>query len=234
MKEEKLSYLKKLSILLVEDEEELLMQMNTVLSIFFKTVYCAKDGIEAYNIYSKFTIDMIMTDYVLPNMSGYELCKKIRKNNSDIPIVLMSNHSDREKLLNVIPLSLSQYLVKPINYETLTKTLIEIVETRQNNICEFYPLTSTIQYNTINKELTDGEKQIHLSKSEIILLELFIANEGRILLSQNIEYYFDDQKFKSQYAIKSIIYRLRKKIGKNIITNKPGVGYTFIQDSNLR
>jgi len=229
MKEEKLSYLKNFNILLVEDDDELLAKMNTILSIFFKMVYCAKDGSEAYKIFLNSDIDMIITDYVMPNMNGYELCKTIRKENTSIPITVMSNNADQEKLLNVIPLSLTQYLIKPINYQILIQTLMTMLDQVECKIYEIYPLTPNIQYDRIKKELKENDEKIHLTKSEIILLELFIKNEGKMLLSTDIEYHFDQPEYKSYHAIKSIIYRLRKKIGKDVIKNIPGVGYTFTQ-----
>ncbi|NOQ29574.1 MAG: response regulator [Helicobacteraceae bacterium] len=230
MQEEKLNYLKNLNLLLVEDDDELLNKMKTILSIFFKDVFCAKDGHDGYEIFLISNIDMVITDYVMPNINGYELCKTIRKKDKNIPLVIMSNYSDKEKLLNVIPLSLAQYLIKPVSYMTLTQTLVSMVEKLEESSYKLYSLTPTLTYDKINKELKEDNELVPLSKSEIIILELFIENKNKIIATFDIEYSLDPKDNKSTQAIKSLIYRLRKKVGKNIIINIPGFGYMYKTD----
>jgi len=227
MQEEKLNYLKKLTLLLVEDDEELLNKMKTILSIFFKDVVCAKDGQDAYEMFLTSKIDMLITDYVMPNMNGYELCKTIREKDKNIPLVIMSNYSDTEKLLNVIPLALAQYLLKPVSYITLTQTLVRMVDKLKDTSYTVYSLTPTLSYDKTNKELRSESELIPISKSEIVIIELFIENKNKIIATSDIEYSLDPKEDKSTQAIKSIIYRLRKKIGKNIIINIPNYGYMY-------
>ena len=233
MKEEKLSYLKNFTLLLVDDDKEVLSKMETILSIFFKNVICANDGLIAYDIFLTSNIDMIITDYTMPNMSGYELCKNIRNTNKNIPLVIMSNYSDKEKLLSAIPLSLAQYLIKPVSYTTLTSTLSSMVYKMQDTNLMVYKISESLVYDRINKELKDTDVVIALSKSEIITLELFLENKDKILSSDAIERCLDPTENMSEQAIKSLIYRLRKKIGKDIIINIPGFGYMFKTKSEV-
>ena len=128
MNEEKLIRLKYLTLLLVEDDEVLLSKLQTILSIFFKEVLTALNGQEALAIYKKQKVDMIISDYTMPIMSGYELFETIRKENKTIPLTIISNYTDTDKLLNSIPLSLAYYLVKPVYYDTLTATLLKMIE----------------------------------------------------------------------------------------------------------
>jgi len=81
MTEEKLSRLKQFTLLLVEDDAELLNKLNVILSIFFKDVITAPNGKEALAIYKTQKIDMIISDYSMPIMSGYELLKEVRREN---------------------------------------------------------------------------------------------------------------------------------------------------------
>ena len=233
MKEEKLSYLKNFTLLLVDDDKEVLSKMETILSIFFKNVICANDGLIAYDIFLTSNIDMIITDYTMPNMSGYELCKNIRNTNKNIPLVIMSNYSDKEKLLSAIPLSLAQYLIKPVSYTTLASTLLSMVYKMQDTNLMVYKISESLVYDRINKELKDTDVVIALSKSEIITLELFLENKDKILSSDAIERCLDPTENMSEQAIKSLIYRLRKKIGKDIIINIPGFGYMFKTKSEV-
>ena len=225
MTEEKLSRLKLYTLLLVEDDEELLNKLNVILSIFFKDVITALNGKDALKIYNTQTIDMIITDYSMPLMSGYELLKEIRKENKKIPLTIISNYSDSEKLLKSIPLSLANYLVKPIDYTTLTSTLIAMVEQMQEREVLTYQISDLLSYDTSNKELNDNGNLVSLSKSEIVILEFFLQNRDKIITHNEIELNLDPTDNKSDAAIKSLIYRLRKKIGKDKILNIAGIGF---------
>jgi DNA-binding response OmpR family regulator len=225
MVEEKLSRLKKFTLLLVEDDLELLNKLNIILSIFFRKVITAIDGKDALEIFKKENIDMIISDYSMPNMNGYELFKAIRKIDKNIPLVIISNYSDSEKLLKSIPLSLASYLIKPVDYTTLTTTLLEMIERLEEGFISTYVISDNLIYDKVKKELQDNDIPVTLSKSEIVTLELLLQNKNKILPTHEIELNLDPIENKSNQAIKSLMYRLRKKIGKDKILNIPGFGY---------
>jgi len=225
MTEEKLSRLKQFTLLLVEDDAELLNKLNVILSIFFKDVITAPNGKEALAIYKTQKIDMIISDYSMPIMSGYELLKEVRRENKKITLTIISNYSDSEKLLNSIPLSLAHYLVKPIDYTTLTSTLVSMVEKMQESEILTYKISNELSYDAIKKELKNSDCLVPLSKSEVIVLELFLNNRDKIISNNEIELNLDPTENKSDAAIKSLIYRLRKKIGKDKILNIAGFGF---------
>lgn len=225
----KLNILKNLTLLLVEDDEELKNSIKDTLCIFFKEIITAQDGQEALILYSKKHIDLIITDYVMPLMNGYELCKEIRILNAKIPLTIMSNYSDKEKLLKSISLELSEYLVKPIEYQQLIDTLLKMVEKlERENLC-YFRIDEYIKYNFFTKEIMDEKNQIFtkLTKSEIVILELLIKNINKIVSTETIEYNLSPNETKSEQAIKNIIHRLRVKLTKNFISNVQGVGYIF-------
>jgi len=227
MNESKLSTLKKHTLLLVDDEEDLLDKLHTILSIFFKEVVLATNGQEALDIYRTQDIDMIISDYSMPVLSGYELCKAIRKEDKNIPLVIMSNYSDKEKLLNSIPLSLAQYLIKPLDYAMITSTLLSMLERIEVYKSDSIKMSESLSYNMFTKELIENEETISLSNSEIAIIELFVMNKNKILTMDQINLCLDPIEQKSKPAIKSLIYRVRKKIGKEVILNIPSYGYMF-------
>jgi DNA-binding response OmpR family regulator len=227
MNEEKLHILKNFTLLLVDDEEALLDKLHTVLSLFFKEVIVAKDGQEALDIYHTQSIDMVISDYSMPLLDGYGLCRAIRQEDKYIPLVIMSNYSDKEKLLSVIPLALAQYLIKPIDYATLTATLLSMIEQIEVNGLDIIVINDLLSYNRFSKSLIDKGEEINLSNSEISLLELFIMKKNQIITMEEINLCLDSIEMKSKQAIKSLIYRLRKKVGKDIILNIPAYGYMF-------
>ena len=233
MNEEKLNRLKNFTLLLVDDEEALLDKLHTVLSIFFKEVILAKNGQEALDIYHTQNIDMVISDYAMPVLNGYGLCKAIRQKDKYIPLVIMSNYSDKEKLLSVIPLALAQYLIKPIDYTSLTATLLSMIEQIEVNGLDIIVINDSVSYNRFNKILINKEEEIGLSNNEIILIELFIIKNNQIVTMEEINFAINSAEERSKQAIKSLIYRLRKKLGKEVILNIPAYGYIFkVEDKN--
>ena len=232
MNNSNLNLLKNLTLLLVEDDEELRNSIKDTLSLFFKEIITAPDGESALDIYLKNNIDLIITDYVMPTMNGFELCKEIRVTNKKIPLVIMSNYSDKEKLLKSITLELTDYLIKPIEYNQLLETLEKMTEKLERENLFVFNMLEDKKYNFFTKEISDEKDNsiMKLTKSEIIILELLIKNINKIVSSETIEYSLSPNEPKSEQAIKNLIHRLRTKLAKNSISNIQGVGYIFKND----
>ncbi len=224
-----LSLLKRLTILLVEDDEELRDGLSQTLSIFFYKVIIAKNGIEAMEILVQNKIDMIITDYVMPLMDGEEFSRQIRINDHKMPISIISNYSEKEKLMKLIDLELTSYLLKPISYNDLMICLKNMIKKLKKYNFYDFEINSEINYNFSTKEIINDKKNVigKLSKSEIVILELLIKNANTIISIETIQSYLSLNEIKSEQAIKNIIYRLRKKIGKDVIQNSNNLGYSF-------
>jgi len=161
----------------------------------------------------------------MPIMDGYEFCCNMRREDTKIPIVIMSNYTDKEKLLQSIPLNLTQYLIKPIDYNTLVDTLLQLIQKIESSDISIQFINKIIKYNTITKELTEDEKPIVLSKSEIRTLDILLKLKNTLVTNDMISDAIDNEEIKSNQAIKNIIYRLRQKVGKDNIANVPSFGY---------
>ena len=225
-----LKLLKNLHILVVEDDKDLLVDIKATIEIFCNHVYTAINGKEALEIMDKCPVDMIVSDYVMPLMDGYELCKIIRLTNKNIPIAIMSNYNDNEKLLKLMPLNLTDYIIKPIDYTNLMRVLLNMLQRLKEGglICE--RLTKDITYHHINKILKNSDEIISLTKNEVLLLELFLKKKNTLISNDLIEYNVSSDGL-SEQAIKSLIHRLRVKIGKKLIVNIKEMGYMLIYDN---
>ncbi len=211
-----LKLLKNLHILVVEDDIDLLLDIKATIEIFCNHVYTATDGKEALEIIDKSPVDMIISDYVMPLMDGYELCKLIRLTNKNIPIAIMSNYNENEKLLKLMPLNLTDYIIKPIGYANLMSVLLNMLQRLKESgfVCE--RITKDISYHYLSKILKNGDEMISLTKNEILLLELFLKKKNSLVSNDLIEYNVSRDGL-SQQAIKNLIHRLRVKIGKRVI-----------------
>jgi len=228
MTESKLLILKKHTILLVDDDEQILHNLKLTLSIFFDKVITASNGIEALNLYeTNPSIDIIITDYIMPKMSGYELCERIRRLDSETPIIMMSNYTEKEKLLKSIPLGLIDYLVKPIKYTTLSDTLLKIAAKIKTQPLASVFINEKVEYSFTSKEIKKDNEILKLTKNEALILELLIKSKQHITTLDQINYTLGSENLRSDQAIKNLIYRLRQKIGKNTIINNKSLGYTL-------
>lgn len=225
MKEKKLELLKNLTVLIVEDDDELRENLKTMTSIFFKEVFTASNGADALKIFNSNKVNVMIVDYVLPIMDGYELCKEIRKLDKSIPITVLSNCNDNEKLMSVVPLRLTNYIIKPIDYTGLTKMLLEIVDRlEEENLLRVYLNKNIIFDKTKNDIIKDGVST-SLTKSEVKILNLLIEEEGKIVSNEMIDNLFDSLDSKSNSSIKNHIYKLRQKLHKDLILNVKDIGY---------
>lgn len=233
MIEKKLTFLKGMNLLLVEDDLKVLENMDAILSIFFNRVFTATNGTDALSCFLNNQIDMVITDYVMPVMDGYELSKAIRERNNKIPILFTSNYTDSEMILKLIPLNLGGYIKKPVEYSSLIQSLLNMIkQLEENGLCKIM-VSPGMTYNFITKDLcSNDETKILLSKSERVLLELLIKHHNMLVSNEIIEYTLSPQESKSTQSIKNIIYRLRKKVGKSYIINIQEGGYMLRKFEN--
>lgn len=222
-----LKILKNLYLLIVEDDATVLEDLKSTVEIFCDNVYTAENGKEGLKILERCSVDIVLTDYVMPYMNGYEFCQTIRQTNKNIPLAIISNYNDSDKLLKSIPLNLTQYLIKPIDYTSLTKVLTQMVEKLKESgfVCE--QITKDLRYNYLAKLLRVQDKIIFLTKNENLLIELFLKNKNSLVSNHLISYNINNEGISPQ-AIKNLIHRLRAKIGKEVIVNIKDMGYMLV------
>lgn len=215
------------SILLVEDEENLRNSFAKILLFYVAKVYTAADGEEAFLLYESKHPDIIITDIKMPKLNGVELIKKIRKENPHIPIIVTSAYTDRDFLLESIKLSLIDYIVKPIKEKDLVRLLeasAEILATKSQTTIAIDTLHT---YDYDNKVIIQKDIPITLTQKEIELFELLLAHRGNLVTRQVIEdalYIYEEAP---PSALKNLIFKLRKKIGSDIIQTVGNLGYTI-------
>jgi len=120
--------LKRLRILYVEDDENIRNELSSLFSNFFNTIYTAKDGLEGLKLYKEKSdnIDVIIADINMPNLSGIEMLKEIRKSDKDVPVIFATAYSDSKLLIEAISLKVFEYIIKPIDIKKLMGILSEL------------------------------------------------------------------------------------------------------------
>lgn len=221
-----------LKILYAEDNEVLRKQYSKYLNHIFKNILEAKDGKEALELYKIHKPDIMLLDLNMPYICGLELAKIVRQSDNDTKIIVLTASSEKEKLLQAIPLNLVDYLIKPIKIHQLTeilnKTSLQILSNNKNKLTEYININSCFTYNKKSKKIVDCEVEITLTKNEIKLVELFIINRDNIIPTDEIfNSVWDDLDY-SMTKLRSLINRLNQKLSKKIIISQYGLGYKMI------
>jgi len=159
-----LEKLKTLTILYAEDEEGIRKKISDSLRYYVEDVVEADNGEIALELYKDKKPDIIFTDIMMPKMGGVELVKNIREENKDIPIVMITAHTDKEYLLDVVDLHLEQYIVKPINLKDLKESLERCLDVISKKHAAVSELVDGYRYNFDDKTLACKEKKSSLLK----------------------------------------------------------------------
>ena len=218
-----LNILKNLNVLYVDDDSEACQSIGTVLEYYFANVYIAKNGFEALEVYKQKSCNVLLVDYDMPMMNGYEFLKEVRDENSLIPAVIISSYDDKDKLFNAIKLELVEYLVKPFEHSELKELFQKILTWMEKKSLLEYHLGDNCRYSLTNKQIINDNKVIDLTSSESKILEYLLGNENRLIPYDTlIDLNSEESNHKS---LVSQIYKIKKKIGIDIIKNVKNEGY---------
>ncbi|WP_421716282.1 response regulator transcription factor [Arcobacter arenosus] len=219
---------KNYSILYAEDNKDVRENYVLYLENYFDYIYEANDGLEAFDIYRDKKPNVLLLDINMPNMNGLELAKKIRENDSNIPIVILSAHSDKEFLFEAIKLNLVEYLTKPVDRNkfksVLENSIKKVKENSPNN--QFIHFAKTTYWDCSKRLFFHKNKMIDLTRNERILFELLLNNKNEIINPNEIsKYVWDNETEINDASIRNLVKRLRKKLPVDIIQSIYGSGY---------
>lgn len=223
----------KITVLYAEDETDIRKNnINFIKSEYHIDVIEASDGEEAWELYVKHKPEILITDIVMPKLSGLELVSKIRENDEQIPVIVLSAYSEQEKLLQAIELNLISYQMKPLNRKKLHSSLQKAIaksrgDIKTNEICLLN--LEKDSYNFETKELFVKNKEIKLTKNELVILELFLKNRNIILDTHSIfNALWELERDYNANSLRLMLKRLRKKLPENLLVSIYGKGYKFV------
>ena len=221
--------LKNLIVLYVEDDNEVRENITQSLSYYVKDVLSARDGDEAFELYEKYSPDIIITDIDMPGMNGLELAARVREYDSFIPIVVMTAYTTEEFLLDAASLHLERYIVKPISLAKLKDSLTSCYQRLKELNRVALEFSTGYTYNLTSNIMEDDNKEVvTLQNKEQLLLELLIRNVNAVTYYNEIEDTVWDSQELNKGSLKALVVKLRKKIGKDSILNISDLGYRLI------
>ncbi len=220
--------LKNCTLLYVEDENDIRESVTKTLGLICKRVIDASNIDDANKLYNNNSIDIIITDIELNGQSGLEFAKYIRSIDKEIPIIIMSAYTEKDYLLNAIKLQLVDYLVKPVDFDELLQTLKKSAKSIMEHGKFHVEFKNGAKYDILkNAIIKDGVKS-NLTNLEKRLLKILLKSKNRTVPTEEIKSYVWEDEYPTESALKSLLNKIRSKIGKDSIENISGVGYNLI------
>ncbi len=215
---------KELIILVVEDAIKTRESLINVLSERFSKVIGAQNGDEGLKKFKKFKPDLVITDIAMPIMDGLDMAREIKEISDDVPIVVLSAYSEKERLLRSIDIGIDKYLIKPVDIEELFKVLDCLVgEKIEANM--LVKISEEYQFNKTKRTLIHNGKEIVLTKKELAFISLLLKQPGVLVLHEDIKKNVWIGEHVSDTAVRTFIKRVRDKVGEDFIKNVPSLGY---------
>jgi YesN/AraC family two-component response regulator len=157
-------YCKPFTLLFVEDDPMLQINVEKTLGIFFDRVLIASNGQEGLDVFKKHDIDIVLSDINMPIMNGIEMTKKIKEIKPNQPIIMLSAHKEFDYIYKLLHIGINAYAIKDGDLEDLFyKILIEVEKLAFSNYEKFFGLILTDNKN-IQKIIT--KKSLELANSE--------------------------------------------------------------------
>ena len=126
--EKLLHFSKKLTLLYVEDNQDTREMTQILLGEYFDKIILAVDGEDGYEKYLNNKVDLIITDINMPKLDGLSFARKVKEQDSEIPILIFSAYNDNENFMEAIKIGVDGYLVKPLDIEQMNQTLYKAIQ----------------------------------------------------------------------------------------------------------
>lgn len=223
-------------ILLVEDDPKI----SSFVKIGLESNGCLVDIAYDSTIGEKLALsrkyDVIILDVVIPGISGFDLCRKIRNNSNMTPIIMLTSLDSVEDKLTGFDCGADDYLVKPFSFQELFARIKALI--RRNKDVPVIPVLKVLdlELDSISKKVKRGNKEIALTATEYKILELLLSNKdkvfNRIQIAENIwGYSFNSGTNVIDVHINSLRKKIDKDYSQKLLHTKKGFGYLLSGDT---
>jgi len=219
-----------MQILLVEDNDDLGDAVQSRLVQAGHAVTWVKDGDDVLPAAIGESFDAMALDLMLPNKSGFELIKLLRKAGFDAPILVMTARSEIDDKVSLLDLGADDYLVKPFDLRELEARLRALMR-RTSGMTSSVLTIGNVSVDLAGRTVAIDGKDVDFGRREFRLLEILISSLGKVVAKERLmNQLFNLDNDVSTNAIELYVSRLRRKLGDADlqITTARGVGYKAI------
>lgn len=201
-----------MKVLLAEDDRDFGNILSQYVTISGFDVALARDGKEAWEMFSREKPDICVLDVMMPEMDGFTLGEKIKEAQPAVPLIYLTAKSLKEDIVRGLKIGADDYITKPFDPEVLILRINNILKRAYSSSNDEYKISNTV-LNINNLELTCGNTKEKLTLKEAQLLRYFIINKNKVLAREDIltEIWGEDDYFLGR-SMDVFISRLRKYI----------------------
>lgn len=199
-------------ILVVEDEIKLCEQIQQFFADKGFAVDTANTGRDGYYMGKEYPIDAAVIDIGLPDFSGIELIKRLRKDNVTVPILILTARSRWQEKVEGLEAGADDYLVKPFHYEELLARINALIR-RSAGVAHPVLSHDNIELDTVAQEVTVSGTKLELTAYEYKVLEYLMFRKGEVISKSVLTAHIYDEDFeRDSNVLEVFIGRLRKKL----------------------
>jgi two-component system response regulator TctD len=198
--------------MVIEDDPDLGDALVQRLSREGHAVDWEKDGEAADDILQYQDYEVVILDIGLPGMDGFEILRRLRRRGSRTPVLMLTARSELEDRVGALDVGADDYLSKPFDFrefDARCRALLRRSQGLASNVSHVGKLT----FDRVTKIAQVGDTQLKLPSREFRLLEIFLANLGRVVSKEQIaSQLFDFEDEAGPNAIELYVGRLRRKL----------------------
>jgi DNA-binding response OmpR family regulator len=224
-----------MKVLMVEDDPKISSFVKMGLENNECVVDIAYDSEMGEKLAFKKKYDVILLDVIIPGITGFELCKRIRNNNIKTPVLMLTSLDSIDDKVTGFESGADDYLLKPFSFQELFVRIKAL--NRRNKELNVSPLlkVADLEMNTVSKKVTRSCTEIKLTSREYKILELLLSNQGKVFDRMEITEKVWGVSFNPGTNVIDVhINSLRNKIDKNftpkLIHTKIGMGYVLTEE----
>ncbi|MCF6228461.1 MAG: response regulator transcription factor [Planctomycetes bacterium] len=224
------------TVLVVEDDPSIQRGLELNLQVEGYQVITASDGEEGLRYALDRRPDILLLDVMLPKISGFDICRQVRKQGLTMPIIMLTAKTQEIDKIMGLELGADDYVTKPFSVaEVVARVNACMRRSKRFETTEADYSFDGFSLDVKGQVLRRDNKQIELSQKEFLMLKLFLENEGKVLSRQEIlakvwgfDYYGTDR------TVDNFINKLRQKVEPDInnpshILTMRGSGYKFLR-----
>jgi two-component system, OmpR family, response regulator len=217
-------------ILVVEDEENVAFVVVAALRLAGFDVVEARSGREGLRMTAETgTVDLIVLDVMLPDLDGFEVCRRLRTERIDTPIVFLTARDTTEDRIRGLTIGGDDYLVKPFSVEELLARVRVVLRRGGKSVESPVATCADLALDDESHRVTRQDRVVNLSPTEYKLLRFLMHNKGRVMSREQILDHVWDYSFDGESTVvETFVSSLRKKVeaeGRQLIKTVRGVGY---------
>lgn len=224
-----------IKVLIVEDESKIASLMKSFLQTEGYDVQTALDGKTALQLFTKHKPDIVILDWMLPQMNGLDICRQLRQIGTPGIIMVTAKSEETDKIIG-LEMGADDYLTKPFSLRELSARIRSLLRRMNRNDSD--GSGSVLQRGELaihedSLQVFKGAQELHLTPTEFKLLHLLASKPGRVYSRmQLLQHAFEEEFIIDERTVDSHISKLRKKIGSDsrsseYIQTVYGFGYRF-------